>query len=174
MRSVRTRRPLGSVVVRMSRRCGAEGEGVEFSARGTEIGIGTIVSWVGHKKLFSTFQPLESVVRPSRRRVVTPRSWMGPCSGDHCVAIWYLPPLTPSRIHSIRHRPVVLLGEREAGPRTCRCRSYCKKASVCCLVSGLEVFVTRCPGAYPPAPLAILVVRIDDPSGFKSDRTAMG
>jgi len=35
------------VVVRMSRRCGAEAERVEFSATGTETGIGTIVSWAG-------------------------------------------------------------------------------------------------------------------------------
>jgi hypothetical protein len=46
MRSVRTRRPLGSVVVRMSRRCGAEAERVEFSATGTETGIEVIVSWM--------------------------------------------------------------------------------------------------------------------------------
>jgi|GEM_PF-4177673 len=51
MDSVRTSRPLGRVVVRMSRRCGAEGArvaaGAGNGATGTEIGIGGIVSWRG-------------------------------------------------------------------------------------------------------------------------------
>jgi hypothetical protein len=42
MRSVRTRRPLESVVARMSRECGVLG--VAFSATGTEMGIRDIVS----------------------------------------------------------------------------------------------------------------------------------